>query len=64
MGQDNTPKQEVKNDNFGLQVIKKTEEEKKVEAPKMVSIALDGYGNRVFVSEKKEKAFKEKLGLK
>jgi hypothetical protein len=56
---DNTPK-----DNFGLEAIKKVEVKEKVEAPKMVSIALDGYKNRVFMSEEKIKCFGIKSGPK
>ena len=60
----NAPKPETTVSDHSLKVIKKAVVNKRKEAPKMVSIAIDGYGNRVFVSEKKEKQIKAKLGLK
>lgn len=56
-------KSDTTKSDFSLKVIKKAEVKKREKAPEMVSIALDGYGNRVFVNEKKAKAIKDKLGL-
>lgn len=56
-------KSDTTKSDFNLKIIKKQEVKKKDEAPKMVAIALDGYGNRVFVNEKKAKEIKSKMGL-
>lgn len=56
------PQNTIKVDhNLKPQKVIKLNKAKKV--VKMVSIALDGYGNRVFVSEEKSESIKKKLGL-
>ena len=47
----------------GLEPIKKKPQPKEIKKVEMEAVAIDGFGNRVFVSEKKVAAFKKKNNL-
>lgn len=64
MGNDNkqeVPKSEAQD---GLKAIVVSEKKETKKDPKMIPIAIDGFGNRIFVSEKKVAEKKQKLGIK
>lgn len=56
-------KSEVEQKNDNLKIIKTEKKVEEVKVPKMVALALDGFGNRVFVAEHKVEKFKKKNGL-
>lgn len=47
----------------GLKAIKPVPESTEIKKVEMEAVAIDGFGNRVFVSEKKAAAFKKKHNL-